>query len=123
MGRITHHLEMKKTQSGKSVITFSIAVDRNASADKITDFITVQAWDSQAEFISKYFDKGAMIAVQGRLQTRDYEGKDGTKKKAYEVIASQVSFCGGKKETNTDLPEGVDGSAITDVKEMEDLPF
>lgn len=100
MGRITHTPELKKTPSGTSVLNFSLAVDRRFtnSKEKITDFLDCVSWSNQAEFISKYFKKGDMIAVIGEVQTREYEGRDGNKKKAVEIVVSNVSFCGGKTE-------------------------
>lgn len=96
MGRLTRNPELKVTTSGVSVTTFDIAVDRNYTkgAEKKTDFFTVTAWRNTAEFICKYFHKGEMIAVQGSLQTGSYTGKDGKSHKTYEVVASNVSFCG-----------------------------
>lgn len=98
MGRITHHLELKQTSSGKAVLSFSIAVDRYSKDEneKTADFFNCVAWDKQAEFISKYFDKGRLIAIVGKLQTRSYEGKDGTKKTATEIIVDNAEFTGEK---------------------------
>lgn len=98
MGRITHHLELKQTSSGKAVLSFSIAVDRYSKDEneKTADFFNCVAWDKQAEFISKYFDKGRLIALVGKLQTRSYEGKDGTKKTATEIIVDNAEFTGEK---------------------------
>lgn len=98
MGRITHHLELKQTTSGKAVLSFSIAVDRYSKDEneKTADFFNCVAWDRQAEFISKYFDKGRLIALVGKLQTRSYEGKDGTKKTVTEIIVDNAEFTGEK---------------------------
>lgn len=98
MGRITHHLELKQTTSGKAVLSFSIAVDRynKDENEKTADFFNCVAWDRQAEFISKYFDKGRLIALVGKLQTRSYEGKDGAKKTATEIIVDSAEFTGEK---------------------------
>lgn len=98
MGRITHHLELKQTSSGKVVLSFSIAVDRYSKDEneKTADFFNCVAWDKQAEFISKYFDKGRLIAIVGKLQTRSYESKDGTKKTATEIIVDNAEFTGEK---------------------------
>ena len=98
MGRITHHLELKQTNSGKAVLSFSIAVDRYSKDEneKTADFFNCVAWDKQAEFIGKYFDKGRLIALVGKLQTRSYEGKDGTKKMATEIIVDNAEFTGEK---------------------------
>lgn len=98
MGRITHHLELKQTTSGKAVLSFSIAVDRYSKDEneKTTDFFNCVAWDRRAEFISKYFDKGRLIALVGKLQTRSYEGKDGAKKTVTEIIVDSAEFTGEK---------------------------
>jgi len=125
MGRITHTPELKKTPSGTSVLNFSMAVDRRFTngKEKITDFLDCVAWSNQAEFITKYFKKGDMIAVIGEVQTREYEGRDGNKKKAVEIVISNVSFCGGKTESKapeTIAPETSD-PAITVMD--DDLPF
>ena len=104
MGRLTADPEVRTTTTGKSVCTFSIAVDRSfarAGEQRQTDFINIVAWESQANFISRYFSKGSMIAIQGSIQTRPYEDKNGNKRTAFEVIAREVSFCGSKAETGT----------------------
>ena len=116
MGRITHSLEVKKTPADKLVLNFSIAVERSFGKERVTDFFDCVAWHSTAEFIAKYFKKGDMIAVVGQMTTRDYTGKDGTKKKAYEVLVGQVSFCGGKKdgETTSEAPTWVAPTEATE---------
>ena len=99
MGRLTADPEVRTTTTGKSVCTVSIAVDRSfarAGEQRQTDFINIVAWESQANFISRYFSKGSMIAIQGSIQTRAYEDKNGNKRTAFEVIAREVSFCGSK---------------------------
>lgn len=104
MGRLTADPELKTTASGLSVTSFSVAVDRGYARpgeEKQTDFINVVAWRQTAEFVTKYFHKGSMIAVQGSLQSRSYEDKNGNKRTAYEVVASNVSFCGSKAESGT----------------------
>lgn len=129
MGRIVHSIELKKTPAEKSVVNFSIAVERSFGKEKVTDFFECVAWNNTAEFISKYFAKGDMIAVIGQMTTRDYTGKDGTKKRAYEVLISQVSFCGGKKDTapSDTATESAAGTEIPNVEEYvkfeENLPF
>lgn len=101
MGRLTADPELRATQSGLSVTSFTVAVDRRYTKqgeEKQTDFITCVAWRNTAEFVTRYFRKGQMIAVQGSLQTRNYEDKHGNKRTAYEILADSVSFCGGKNE-------------------------
>ncbi|MEE0981446.1 MAG: single-stranded DNA-binding protein [Acutalibacteraceae bacterium] len=101
LGRLCTDVEIRTTSSGKSVANFRIAVDRAFSKDgnRQADFITIVAWGSTALFVSRYFSKGSMIAIQGRIQTRNYEDSNGNKRTAFEVVANEVSFCGGKNET------------------------
>ena len=104
MGRLTAAPELKTTQSGISTVRFSVAVERRYNKqgeDRQTDFIDCVAWRQTAEFVSKYFNKGSMIAVEGSIQTRNYEDKNGNKRKAVEVQVDNVSFCGSKGETGT----------------------
>lgn len=100
MGRITHDLEVRQTQSGTAVLQFTVAVDRNYSKDseKQTDFISCVAWRQTAEFIGRYFSKGRMIAVDGRLQSRTYEDKNGTKHYITELIVENANFTGEKSD-------------------------
>ena len=101
MGRLTAAPELKQTQSGTAVTSFTLAVDRRYSKEgqeKQADFITVVAWKGTAEFICKYFGKGSAILVCGELQTRSWE-QDGQKRYATEVVASEVSFCEAKKNS------------------------
>ncbi len=102
MGRLTADPELKSTQSGVSVVSFTLAVDRSyakAGTERQTDFINVVAWRSTAEFICRYFTKGQMMAVSGSIQTRNYEDKQGNKRTAFEIVASDVSFTGSKRES------------------------
>ena len=99
MGRLVYEPELKTTQNGTNVCSFRIAVDRSFARqgeERKADFIDVTAWRQTAEFVSKYFHKGSMIAIEGSLQTRQYQDKNGNNCTATEVLASQVSFCGGK---------------------------
>lgn len=100
LGRITHDLEVRQTQSGTAVLQFTVAVDRNYSKDseKQTDFINCVAWRQTAEFISRWFSRGRMIAVDGRLQTRTYEDKNGTKHYITELIVENANFTGEPKQ-------------------------
>ena len=123
MGRLTADPELKTTASGLSVLSFSVAVDRNyqkEGEEKAVDFINVVAWRKTAEFVSKYFHKGSMIAVEGSIQTRKYEDKDGNKRTAFEILANTVSFCG--KEANSTPAESTP-FADTDTADDEGLPF
>jgi single-strand DNA-binding protein len=107
MGRLTADPEVRKTPSGVSVTRFTVAVDRNYTGQneqRQADFIDITAWRQTAEFVGKYFSKGSMIAVQGSIQTGSYE-KDGVKRKTFEIVADNVSFCGGKSENaNNETP-------------------
>ena len=134
MGRLTADPELRSTSSGLSVSSFTVAVDRNyvrAGEEKKTDFINVVAWRQQADFVSKYFRKGSMIAVQGSLQTRNYEDKNGNKRVAYEIVADQISFCGSKSESGTYNNEATNASSynnssaddFSSVVDDDDLPF
>lgn len=99
MGRLVRDPELKTTQSGNSVCTFSIAVDRSYTAkdeERKADFFTITAWRQTAEFICKYFQKGSLIAIEGSLQTRQYQDKNGNNRTATEVLVSRVSFAGSK---------------------------
>lgn len=101
MGRITQDLELKQTTGGTSVLSFSVAVDRNfvkQGEERQTDFINCVAWRQQAEFISKYFGKGRMIALEGNLRTRTYDDRNGTKHYVTEVFVYSVSFTGEKAQ-------------------------
>lgn len=101
MGRLTADPELKTTSSGLSVTRFTVAVDRQYQKDKEkkADFINVVAWRQTAEFVSRYFSKGSMIAVQGSIQTRKYTDRNGNNRTSFEIVADNVSFCGSKKET------------------------
>lgn len=98
MGRLTRDPELRRTPSGTAVASFTLAVDRDFSGDdKQTDFIDIVAWRHTAEFVSKYFSKGQMAAVSGRLQIRDWTDKDGGKRRTAEVVAENVYFADSKK--------------------------
>lgn len=120
MGRIVNDLELKTTQSGLSVVSFRIAVDRKYSkGEKQTDFFDIVAWRNHAEFICKYFRKGSLIALEGELQTRSYQTKDGANRTVTEVLVNNVSFTG---ERNTG--ERTKDQIMDDLNAMveDDLP-
>ena len=102
MGRLTRDPELRKTASGVSVTSFTVAVDRDFSQDgqKETDFLDVVAWRNTAEFAAKYFAKGRMAVVSGRLQIRNWEDKEGNKRRTAEILAENIYFCDSKKEDN-----------------------
>lgn len=98
LGRATSEIELKQTQAGKSVVSFSLAVKRPFTKDT-TDFFTIVAWDKQAEILSKYVNKGNQICIRGHLTTRSWEDNNGNKRYATEVIANEVSFCEAKRDS------------------------
>jgi single-strand DNA-binding protein len=109
MGRITRDIELRRTGSGIAVASFNVAVDRDFSGkdggEKETDFIDCVAWRSTAEFVDKYFSKGRMIVVSGRLQIRSYTDKDGNKRRTAEVVADNCYFGDSKKEESQSAPQ------------------
>lgn len=128
-GRIVHTPELKHTPSGVAVCGFSIAVDRrfkSTDGEKTTDFFDIVAWRNSGEFVAKYFSKGQEILVSGEMQTRTYTDKSGNKRKAYEVIADRVEFCGGNtgRAEATEKPQTFSDSEYEEVKVTEEqLPF
>ena len=101
MGRITKDIELRRTPTGVAVASFTLAVDRDfkeKNGEKETDFIDCVAWRNTAEFVEKYFAKGRMAIVAGRLQIRSWTDKDGNKRRTAEVIADNVYFGDSKKE-------------------------
>lgn len=102
MGRLVADPELKTTASGVSVTSFRIAVDRNyvkSGEERKADFIDIVCWRQQAEFVCRYFGKGSLIAVEGQLQTRTYQAKDGTNRYVVEVVADNVSFTGERRDS------------------------
>lgn len=128
MGRLTAKPELRTTNSGLAVTTFSVAVDRSYAKqgeERQTDFINVVAWRQTAAFVTRYFEKGQMIAVQGSIQTRNYEDKNGNKRTAVEIVADKVSFCGEKKkdEAQPEPPVPQDFTELPTTPDDDDLPF
>lgn len=132
MGRICNDIEVRKTPSDVSVCRFTVAVDRNYTKqgeERKADFIDCLAWRNTAEFIGKYFSKGSSIAVQGSIQTGSYE-KDGIKRRTFEILVDNVSFCGSKTEGNnqaapTDpgIEYSGDSTDFAEIPDDDDLPF
>ena len=121
IGRLTRDPDVKYTQSGKAVARFNLAIDRRRSADaeKQTDFIPCVAWEKTAEVIAQYVSKGQKIAVEGRIQTRNYD-KDGRKVYVTEVIVQSMEFCDSKGVGKSGGNDGAfPGRAVAD----EDIPF
>lgn len=121
MGRITRDIELRKTQSGAAVATFSLAVDRDYQpkdgGDKIADFFTVTVWSGLAEFCAKYLGKGRMVVVTGDMQSRKYQDKDGNNRTAWEIHANHVYFADSKRQ------DAVRGSDDFSTTPDEDIPF
>ncbi len=103
-GRLTKDPELRHTQSDTAVCTINVAVDRPYSKDKEADFFTVVCWRQAAEFVCKYFTKGQEILVQGEMQSRKYEDKEGNDRITWEVKANHVEFCGSKGQNEEDIP-------------------
>lgn len=125
MGRITAEPEIRHTQSGLSVLNFCIAIDRKhqSGEDKKTDFIECVAWRGTADFISKYFKKGQMIAVEGAIQTDTYTDKDGNNRKKTEIVVSNASFCGSKQESSDSGYEATQGNFEAPAMGGNDVEF
>ena len=110
MGRLTRDPELRRTGSGIAVASFTLAVDRDYAAqgaEKETDFVDIVAWRNTAEFVSRYFTKGRMAIVSGRLQIRNWTDKDGNKRRSAEVVADNVYF-GDSKRDGASAPAGFD---------------
>lgn len=139
MGRLTRDPELRQTQSGVSVANFSLAVDRDfkdkATGEKGTDFIDIVAWRQTAEFVSRFFTKGRMAVVEGRLQLRDWTDRDGNKRRTAEVLAEHVYFGDSKRDAEGGAesggaytpPPAEPGSGGAEFEELTDddgeLPF
>ncbi len=137
MGRLTRDPELRHTGSGTPVCSFSIAIDNGYGDNRSTDFINCVAWNKTAEFVEKYFTKGRMIIVIGRIQTRTWEGQDGKRNYATEVVASEVSFGESKRNAdeggytapsaaaqtaNLEMPDNAEDDFVT-LETNDDLPF
>ena len=126
MGRLTRDPELRYTQSGTAVASFTLAVDRDfaekSTGDKPTDFVDVVAWRQTAEFVSKYFTKGRMAIVSGRLQIRDWQDKEGNKRRTAEVVADNVYFGDSKKQDggSTQGYQSPTKSAFSALSDMDD---
>lgn len=99
MGRLTANPELRRTTTGKAVVSFTIACDKPGK-DNGASFIPCVAWEKTGEFINQYFSKGSAIVLEGRIESRQYETKDGQKRTVLELVASQAHFCGKKEESN-----------------------
>ncbi len=111
MGRLTADPELRRTASDLSVTTFTLAVDRRYTkpgAERQADFIDVVAWRQTADFVCKYFKKGNMMAVEGQIQTRSYTDSQGVKRKAFEIVADNISFCESKGSSSGNTGRTID---------------
>ncbi len=133
-GRLTADPELKTTPNGIPVTTFSIAVNRNyrAGEEQQTDFINIVAWRQRAEFITKYFKKGSMIGIEGSIQTRRYQDKNGNNRTAFEVVVNNAQFVESKRDGASSAPtanepaafSNADASDFAEIGGMDDdLPF
>lgn len=132
-GRLTATPELKTTTSGVSVTSFSIAVQRqfkSADGSYQTDFINIVAWRNTAEFVTRYFEKGQLIAIVGSIQTRQYEDKTGAKRTAFEVVADEAQFVESKKDSAARPADEFKAPPVTGGNTMEfeevsddELPF
>ncbi|MGD9560549.1 MAG: single-stranded DNA-binding protein [Oscillospiraceae bacterium] len=141
MGRLVADPELRKTTSGISTTTFTIACDRNfvkAGSERQTDFLDIVAWRNTAEFACKYFHKGQLIAVNGSLQTRTYEDREGKKRKVYEIVADNLNFADSKAPAAGGTSAAAPARALpqepasyasgapddfAEIDDSEDLPF
>lgn len=125
MGRMTRDPELRRTNSGTAVASFTVAVDRDfksQSGEKETDFIDVVAWRNTAEFVSKYFSKGRMAVVEGRLQIRDWTDKDGNKRRSAEIVADSVYF-GDSKRDGGETAQSEPQCGFSEIEDAGDFPF
>ena len=131
-GRLTADPELKKTPNGVPVTTFSIAVNRNyrAGEEQQTDFINIVAWRQRAEFITNYFKKGSMIGIEGSIQTRRYQDKNGNNRTAFEVVVNNAQFVESKRDNDSSVGNepavysNVDSDGFNEIVDNDaDLPF
>lgn len=129
MGRMVRDPELRTTQSGTSVTSFTLAVDRDFkdkdSGEKSTDFIDVVAWRQTAEFVCKFFAKGRMAVVEGRLQIREWKDKDGNNRRTAEIVAESVYFGDSKPSEGSNAPSygAPAGGGFSEIDDEGDLPF
>lgn len=128
MGRLTRDPELRRTGNGTAVASFTLAVDRDFKSqdgERETDFIDIIAWRNTAEFVSKYFSKGRMAVVEGRLQVRDWKDKDGNRRRSTEVVADNMYFGDSKRENAPAAPDPGGNQELTEIGDEEkgELPF
>ena len=132
MGRLSRDPELRQTTTGKNVASFTIACSRgrkDANGKDLVDWIPVVAWEHTAEFVFKYFEKGSLIAIDGRLQSRTYKDRDGNNRTAIEIVANNVNFAGSKSTGggSNSVPAGGSRNEPTvqydEIEYEGDLPF
>ena len=130
MGRLVRDPELRRTQNGTAVASFTLAVERDYSGaeKKQTDFIDIVAWRNTAEFVSRYFTKGRMAVVSGRLQIRDWTDRDGNKRKSAEAVADNVYFGDSKRDSSINSYPKENSAPLTasdfeEIDDDEELPF
>ncbi|MBQ5810369.1 MAG: single-stranded DNA-binding protein [Clostridia bacterium] len=135
MGRLTDEPELRHTTNGTPVVSFTLAVERRfkSGEERTADFINIVAWRQSAEFVSKYFRKGQLVAVDGSIQTRRYQDKDGNNRTAFEVVANNVHFAEPKRDSAPAREDGfnaapaafsnTDAGDFAEIATDEDLPF
>ena len=123
IGRIGTEIELRTTNNGTEVVAFRLAVQQNYTTDS-TDWINIVAWKGTAALISKHFQKGDMICVEGKIQTRDYDDRDGKKVYITEVVVERVHFVSGKRDANTNtFTEETTNDDFVPIDDVDDLPF
>lgn len=132
MGRLSRDPELRQTTTGKSVASFTIACSRgrkDANGKDLVDWIPVVTWEHTAEFVCKYFEKGSLIAIDGRLQSRTYKDRDGNNRTAIEIVANNANFAGSKSTGggSNSVPAGNSYNEPTvqydEIEDEGDLPF
>lgn len=131
MGRLTADPELRHTPNNVTVTSFALAIDRSyvkAGAERQVDFIDIVAWRSTAEFVCRYFRKGQLVAVQGSIQTRSYQDKEGNKRKAFEIVADNVYFAEPKRDSPSAPPptgsySNADNNDFEEIPTDDDIPF
>lgn len=124
-GRLTKDPELRRTQSGTAVASATVAVDRdfkNQDGNRDTDFIPIVAWKGTGEMLAKYFSKGRMIVVEGRLQLRDWTDNDGNKRRTAEIVANSVYF-GDSKRDGGDAAQSEPQGGFSEIEDDGDFPF
>lgn len=132
MGRLSRDPELRQTTTGKNVASFTLACSRgrkDANGKDLVDWIPVVAWEHTAEFVCKYFEKGSLIAIDGRLQSRTYKDRDGNNRTAIEIVANNANFAGSKSTGggSNSVPAGNSYNEPTvqydEIEDEGDLPF